>query len=529
MELDCPESGLYSFLGDYTMRTWKKGFFVTLTALVLVSIICAAEETKPTAPAAAPPTAVKKNKPAAPAATSPTAVKKNKPVAPPAQPTNPQQSSAPAAPAQSTTPAQPATSAQPAAQQQPAAPAQTAPPVTPAAPPATPAATPAAQPAAAEVKPAEQPATMQFPYAAEIVGTEVYVRSGPGTAYYHCAKLSAPQRVTVVASTHGNWFQILPPPGSFSWISKTYINVNPAQPKIGVLTGDAVRVWAGSDFVEPMRSSSLQTKLNQGATVEIVGSPEGEGDYYKITPPAGAYLWVSGECLKPLKKEEPKPEAKEGQPKLEDVTRQAKTGEGEVKKEETKPAPPPRPKMEQTYMKQCYDISAKLDEEVKKSAPQQKYDPYKKMLEPILADPNNAGMAVQYAQYLSDRIGRYELAINAGDQLKQQEQKMTDIRKQIDEARKTQLEKISRQYEQYIMTGILKPSYVYSGKAGQKRYLLTNEQGRVIAYVVLSDASLASQAENLFNKKIGLVGRVVNSPKELVTLVTASKIEELKE
>jgi hypothetical protein len=151
------------------------------------------------------------------------------------------------------------------------------------------------------------------------------------------------------------------------------------------------------------------------------------------------------------------------------------------------------------------------------------------MLEPMLADPNEAGMAIEYAKYLSERINRYEIAITTGDQLKEQDQKMADLRKQIDDARKAQIEKISHQYEQYIMTGILKPSYVYSGKAGPKRYLLTNEQGRVIAYVVLSDDSLGSQAENLFNKKVGLVGRIVNSPKELVTLVTASKIEEYKE
>jgi hypothetical protein len=160
---------------------------------------------------------------------------------------------------------------------------------------------------------------------------------------------------------------------------------------------------------------------------------------------------------------------------------------------------------------------------------EQKYDEYKKAMAPILADPNNAGLAAQYAQSLSDIIKRYELAITAGTQVQQQEQKMADIRKQIDDAHKAQVEKISRKYEQYIMSGTLKPSYVYSGKAGPKRYLLMNEQNRVIAYIVLSDASMSSSVDALFNKKVGVVGRIVNSSKELVTLVTATKIEELKE
>lgn len=402
---------------------------------------------------------------------------------------------------------------------------------------------PAASAVATPTPAVVQPAGPQFPYMAEVIGTEVYVRSGPGTAYYHCGKLNAPQRVTVVAAEANNWFKIVPPPGSFSWISKKYVSVDPAQPTKGTVTEDVVRVWAGSDFVEPMRSSSLQTKLNKGASVEIVGNPAGEGDYYKITPPAGAFLYVSGESLKPIlpevKKEEPKkeepaeaakPEGKEGEIKLTDVATEVKPeAVVEAKKEEPKPVVPARPAKEQTYLKECYDLSAKLDEEIKKPLPDQKYDEYKKALEPMLADPNEAGIAAQYAKYLSDRIARYELAISAGDQLKQQDQKMAEIRKQIDEARKAQLEKIAKQYEQYIMTGILKQSYVYSGKTAQKRYLLTNEQGRVIAYVVPSGAGVEAKAENLFNKKVGIVGRFVNSPKELVSLITATNIEEVQQ
>jgi uncharacterized protein YgiM (DUF1202 family) len=398
--------------------------------------------------------------------------------------------------------------------------------------PATPATPTPAVPAAPapEAKPVEPIAAPQFPYVAEIIGTEVYIRSGAGTAYYQCGKLNAPQRVTVVAAEANNWFKILPPSGSFSWISKSYVKVDPAQPTKGVVTGDAVRVWAGSDFVEPMRSHSLQTKLNQNAVVEMIGDPAGEGDYYKITPPAGAFLYVSGESLKPILsdvKKEDAPKA-EGGKTLADVTIDVNQP-AQPKIDPNKPVVAPRPAMEQAWLKECYAISAKLDEEIKKPAPEQKYDAYKKSLEPILADPNSAGIAIKYAEYLSGRIKRYETAITAGDQLRQQEEKMTDVRREIDDARKAQLEKIAKKYEQYVMTGVLKPSYVYSGSVTQKRYLLTNEQGRVIAYVVLADTTAEAAAENLFNKKVGLVGRVVNSPKELVTLVAASKIEEIKE
>jgi uncharacterized protein YgiM (DUF1202 family) len=261
------------------MVTLKKGFFVTLIAVFLASVIWAAEESKP-APETNPLAAAEK------------APETPVPQQPPAQPAAP----APAAPAAEAKPVTPA----------PAAPAPEAQPVTP------PAAQP--QPASPAVTEEAKAAKPQFPYVAEIIGTEVFVRSGPGTAYYHCGKLNAPQRVTVVGFTHNNWFQILPPPGSFSWISKTYVEIDKTNPKKGTVTGDAVRIWAGSDFVEPMRSSSLQTKLNKGAAVEIVGELEVEGDYYKITPPSDAYLWISGDSLKALKKEETKPEPKKLSP-----------------------------------------------------------------------------------------------------------------------------------------------------------------------------------------------------------------------
>ena len=57
----------------------------------------------------------------------------------------------------------------------------------------------------------------------------------------------------------------------------------------------------------------------------------------------------------------------------------------------------------------------------------------------------------------------------------------------------------------------------------------SNDQGRVIAYVVPSGAGVEAKAESLFNKKVGIVGRFVNSPKELVSLITATNIEEVQQ
>ena len=57
--------------------------------------------------------------------------------------------------------------------------------------------------------------TVSFPYVARMTGNNVYVRSGPGTNYYACGKLSKGDKITVVGS-HFGWLRIVPPAGQKS-------------------------------------------------------------------------------------------------------------------------------------------------------------------------------------------------------------------------------------------------------------------------------------------------------------------------
>ena len=130
-------------------------------------------------------------------------------------------------------------------------------------------------------------APASFPCVAEVTGTDIYLRSGPGMNFYRCGKLSIPEKLTVVEQKDG-WSKVTPPAGSFSWISKEYVKFDSEHPETGLITADDTRVWAGSEYVEPMHSTSLQVKLSKGAKVNLLG--EEKGDYYKIAPPAGASL-----------------------------------------------------------------------------------------------------------------------------------------------------------------------------------------------------------------------------------------------
>ena len=245
--------------------------------------------------------------------------------------------------------------------------------------------------AAEEKRPAalgapEQPAEVnqaKFPYVGEITGTELNIRSGPGMNYYGCGKISSPAKVVVIGQKF-SWSQILPPPGSFSWIFKQYVQTDVNNPGVGVVSGDNVRVYAGADDREPMVSDSVQLTVSKGLKVRIMGAAV--GDYYKIVPPEGASLWTSSQYIKCLRKAD------------EIDSKVPKAGEAAA------PGATPGVVMEQVdansrQLEQYYTLVKQFDDEKKKPLTEQDYSKIRAGLEALAADSNN-GEAADYAKYI---------------------------------------------------------------------------------------------------------------------------------
>jgi len=379
-----------------------------------------------------------------------------------------------------------------------------------------------------------EPAGPATPYVAEIIGADVYVRSGPGTAYYFCSKLNEPARVIVAGQTYG-WSKIVPPDGSFSWISKNFIKIDPQNPTIGFVTGDAVRVWAGSEYEVPMRSSSLQVKLKEGDIVTIVEQQD-KGDYYKIAPPTGAHLWISSQYLKyvgPVPKAEPvklppKPQTepeKKTETKIEPTkVEQAKEPTPAVKPEKTVEKPK-AVTTEDEKIKLCHEIEENIKAETAKPMDQQNYDSIKKDLKAI-ADDTQAPKAQIYANYLINRITGIELAVLASDELKRQDDELSKIREKIRKNYNEQLAKLPP-LDKFIITGTLKPSQIYTAQTRQKRYIIVNDTGKIQCYAIPSNQSVDADIQKLINRKVGLVGRVTSDPKSPVSLIEFTRAAEL--
>jgi len=130
-------------------------------------------------------------------------------------------------------------------------------------------------------------------FAGEINSDAAYVRSGPSENYYPVIRLNKGAPVQVVGIKF-DWLKIVPPPGSFSYIAKSLVEKTGAS--TGKVTRPAVNVRAGSDLVAT--KTTIQTQLEEGDSVQILGEQD---EYYKIAPPAGAYLYVSKQLVTPIR------------------------------------------------------------------------------------------------------------------------------------------------------------------------------------------------------------------------------------
>ncbi len=388
-----------------------------------------------------------------------------------------------------------------------------------------------------------------MPFIAEVAGTEVNVRSGAGTAFYNTGKVNTPGKVTVVGEKTG-WYEIIPPVGSFSWISKEFVDVDTTNPGIGMVNDAGVRIWAGSDYRDPMRSSSLQVKLNKGDIVKLIDTESQGGAYYRIVPPPGAHLWISKNYLKYVEaisrpshdfmiKSEPEVNVNPVvTPVVTPVVETVVDPMVDINVDEpivTTPSvsdPPAETvtvvedgSVEKRRVDECYALAKQIAEELKKPLEAQDYDEYGRALTVVLNDPQ-AGKAVRYAKYQLGQIKRFELAQQVDQDVKKQDSALARLRQEIREKYAVRIAGIPNPGK-YIIKGKIQASLVYTGQSGQKRYKILNDAGKIVCYAVPAAGTTATNIDNLIGRSIGLKGTIVTDKVNPIGLVTFTAIEEL--
>ena len=336
--------------------------------------------------------------------------------------------------------------------------------------------------------------TSSFPYTAEIIGNDVYVRSGPGTNFYHCDKLNAGDKVKVVDKQF-SWSRIVPPAGSFSWISMDFVTITPGDQEVGTVTGDNVRVYAGSDYVKPLYSTTLQGKLSKGEKVKLLG--EQMDGYYKIAAPPFAYLWVSTQFTKPVPEPvEPSPAPPTPAPVV------PKVEPNEPGDTNTTTAVAPAPAVPKTPLEKYRDLKEQVKAENAKPVDQQDYTDLKKALLEI-AEDEKAGNAARYAQFVVRQIEGYELALAVVKQVELQNKQLEKIKAKIDKAKATRMAEVETMGK-FAIVGEFQTYVTY----GPGNYRILDEAGKMVCYALPAGAASQKDLSGFVGQKVGLVGTI---------------------
>lgn len=355
--------------------------------------------------------------------------------------------------------------------------------------------------------PSTADAAVSLPYIAEITGDNVYIRSGSGTNYYQCGKLNKGDKVKVI-SHQFSWSRIIPPAGSFSWISKRFVRLDPNVPTAGVVTGDSVRVWIGSEKYKPMHSTTNMVKLDKGEKITLLGQQQ--DDYYKIAPPAGEYRWVSTEFTKRLAASETPAVAAE--PVVETPVKTERTAESKVLKDKN--------------LEKYYILAERVKAQQGKPFDEQNYGELKKALSKIAAN-KKAGKAARYAQFTLKQIERCELAMEVDKTVKLQDTQLKQVQAGIDKAyaaRLLEIEDLGR----YVVVGKLKILTTYAAEPAKKRYQIIDDSGKILCLALPSGLAKQLDLSEYMNQRVGLIGTIHQHPQTSGAMVLFTEIIKLK-
>jgi len=356
--------------------------------------------------------------------------------------------------------------------------------------------------------------TPSYPYDALVTGDRVKIRSGPGTNFYHCGFLNRGDRVTVV-SRQFSWSRIVPPAGTFSWISEQYVKIDPANPGIGIVTGNSVRVYAGSDYQKAMYSTTKQGLLDKDEKVKLLG--EQSDGYFKIAPPSFAYLWVSTQYTKIAPKLVETPNI----PTTVEPLPQGPNDTNAVAVEAVTPAPTvePAPK---SYLEKYRELQKRVEAERKKVLNEQDYTELKKGLTEIAKD-KESGRVARYAEFVLGQIESYELVLAVSKQIKLQTEQLQKTATGIEKAREQRLAQV-QDAGKYAVTGVFQTYATF----GPGNYRIVDANGKMICYALPTGAIARMDLKSLIGKKVGLVGTIephLPTKKALVRFTQISLME----
>lgn len=259
-----------------------------------------------------------------------------------------------------------------------------------------------------------------------VTANDVYVRSGDSLNHYTISKLKSGDQVTVV-SERGEWYEIVPPEGTFSLVSGDFVDTTDNQ--TGVINGDNVRVRAGSLLNE--NKYTVQNLLTKGTPVTILGrNPDG---FVRIKPPPGATVWINrsfvslsgatAAATKPAETTDVTPKAT-----TEGATTVPPAVQASAARSAEKLAAPMPAAANTALRRQIEEIDVAARTELAKPIEQRRFEPIAKRYEPI-ASQSDDSFAQQYAKTRLEQVNHLADLTKAVDRMRAVDQEATSKRR----------------------------------------------------------------------------------------------------
>lgn len=238
-------------------------------------------------------------------------------------------------------------------------------------------------------------------------------------------------------------------------------------------------------------------------------------DYYKIVPPAFAYLWVSINFTKPI------PSVEVVAPVVETPAVETPAVEPAAEPNEAPVEVVPEPVPTETMLDKYNALREQVEAERAKPREQQNYTNMKEALIKIAENKTDDKVA-RYAAFVLKQVEGFELALAVTKQVQLQNDQLQKIKERINKARAARLAKF-QDLGRFAAVGQLRTFTTY----GPGHYRIINEAGKTVCYALPSDQVSKVKLSRLIDQKVGLVGTIEPHPQSAGALVRFTEIAEL--
>ncbi len=260
-----------------------------------------------------------------------------------------------------------------------------------------------------------------------------------------------------------------------------------AGPRVGTVTGDNVRVRAGSVKVPPQYASEVQTKLSRGDKVQIIGQ---RGEFYKIVTPANCYFWVAGDFVERVGAITP------------EALAQLKEQSVSV------PALVEEPKNLSQQRVEYQNLAKAIKAERSKPLAKQSFEALRKRLNSLVKQTESVSLKGS-VENLQRHLERCEVALGIWQQSRQEDRQLSAKLNEIDE----QMELLTavkppapNNSKDIVVNGTLAESAVFTAPNKNRRFLVLDESERIIYYAIADTEGV--ELASYLGKQVRMVGQV---------------------